>query len=56
MEPERQKAATPSLEDMESSVLDVSTSTLSGYDGDKEDEGESFLDFPGSLFSELCYF
>ena len=56
MEPERQKAATPSLEDMESSVLDVSTSTLSGYDGDKEDEGESFLDFPGSVFSQYVIF
>jgi hypothetical protein len=40
---EREKAGTPTLDN--SRLLDESV--LSGYDGDREDEDESFLDYDG---------
>ena len=48
MSQEREKAATPTVEPsaLKSSLLALDESMLSGYDGDKEDEGES-LDMDG---------
>jgi len=42
---EREQAGTPTLESSEPGFDRLNESALSGYDGDKEDEGDSFLDY-----------
>ena len=47
MSADREQAATPTMESMELNCDVFNESVTSGYDGDKEDEGESFFDIDG---------
>ena len=44
MSPEREQAATPTLEKRDINWNQLNESLMSGYEGDKEDEGESFFE------------
>ena len=41
---EREQAATPTFERLDVNWDELNESAISGYDGDKEDEGESFME------------
>ena len=41
---EREQAATPTFERLDVNWEELNESAISGYEGDKEDEGESYME------------